>query len=93
MVDGKRVALIGYGCKLKGSRMMVCSISDDEIGSGVQIAPNIIDRVSKLYTWFRNKTYILPPPNQAFSAANGANFKCRFLISTLPAQWFEAIEN
>ncbi|KAK4550377.1 hypothetical protein LTR36_003344 [Oleoguttula mirabilis] len=56
-VDGKRVALIGYGC------------------SGVQIGPNIVDRVAKLYTWFRNKTYILPPPNQGFSAAGGANFK------------------
>ena len=65
---------------------MACSIADDEIGSGVQIAPNIIDRVSKLYTWYRNKTYILPPPNQAFSAANGANFKCRFLVFTLRAQ-------
>lgn len=51
-----------------------------ESGSGVQIAPNIIDRVSKLYTWYRNKTYILPPPNQAFSAAKGANFKCRFFV-------------
>ncbi|WPH01685.1 Hypothetical protein R9X50_00453700 [Acrodontium crateriforme] len=56
-VDGKRVALIGYGC------------------SGVQIGPNIIDRVSRLYTWFRNRTYILPPPNQAFSGPGGANFK------------------
>ncbi|KAK0265362.1 hypothetical protein LTR35_017106 [Friedmanniomyces endolithicus] len=44
--------------------------------SGVQIGPNIVDRVAKLYTWFRNKTYILPPPNQAFSAKEGANFKC-----------------
>ncbi|KAF2772117.1 DUF699-domain-containing protein [Teratosphaeria nubilosa] len=43
--------------------------------SGVQIAPNIIDQASKLYTWFRNKTYILPPPNQPFSAVDGANFK------------------
>ncbi|KAK0353916.1 hypothetical protein LTR91_008251 [Friedmanniomyces endolithicus] len=43
--------------------------------SGVQIGPNIVDRVTKLYTWFRNKTYILPPPNQAFSAKGGANFK------------------
>ncbi|TKA82739.1 hypothetical protein B0A55_01085 [Friedmanniomyces simplex] len=43
--------------------------------SGVQIGPNIVDRVAKLYTWFRNKTYILPPPNQAFSAKGGANFK------------------
>ncbi|KAF2169963.1 hypothetical protein M409DRAFT_64369 [Zasmidium cellare ATCC 36951] len=43
--------------------------------SGVQIAPNIINDVSKLYTWFRNRTYILPPPNQAFSANGGANFK------------------
>lgn len=43
--------------------------------SGVQIAPNIVDKVSKLYTWFRNKTYILPPPNQAFSASGGANFE------------------
>ena len=43
--------------------------------SGVQIGPNIVDRVSKLYTWFRNKTYILPPPNQAFSGPGGANFK------------------
>ncbi|KAK0249964.1 hypothetical protein LTS09_014844 [Friedmanniomyces endolithicus] len=43
--------------------------------SGVQIGPNIVDRVAKLYTWFRNKTYILPPPNQAFSAKEGANFK------------------
>ncbi|KAK3720821.1 hypothetical protein LTR37_003484 [Vermiconidia calcicola] len=56
-VDGKRVALIGYGC------------------SGVQIGPNIVDKVSKLYTWFRSKTYILPPPNQSFSAPGGANFK------------------
>ena len=56
-VDGKHVALVGYGC------------------SGVQIGPNIIDRVAKLYTWYRNKTYILPPPNQAFSAKDGANFK------------------
>jgi hypothetical protein len=45
-------------------------------GSGVQIIPNIIDEVSKLYTWFRNKTFVLPPPNQDFSAAGGANFKC-----------------
>lgn len=45
-------------------------------GSGVQIGPNIVDRVSKLYTWFRNKTYILPPPNQVWSAKDGANFKC-----------------
>lgn len=45
-------------------------------GSGVQIGPNIIDEVSKMYTWFRNKTYVLPPPNQRFSAVRGANFKC-----------------
>lgn len=44
-------------------------------GSGVQIGPNIIADVEKLYTWFRNKTYVLPPPNQAFSAEGGANFK------------------
>ncbi|KAK0247243.1 hypothetical protein B0A54_11929 [Friedmanniomyces endolithicus] len=43
--------------------------------SGVQIGPNIVERVTKLYTWFRNKTYILPPPNQAFSAKGGANFE------------------
>lgn len=72
--------------------MMACWIADGEIGSGVQIAPNIIDRVDKLYTWFRNKTYILPPPNQAFSAANGANFKCRLLFFTLSLQESEVIE-
>ncbi|CAK3943832.1 cyclohexanone monooxygenase [Lecanosticta acicola] len=43
--------------------------------SGVQIGPNIVNDVSKLYTWFRNKTYVLPPPNQAFSAEGGNNFK------------------
>ncbi|KXS95774.1 hypothetical protein AC578_1730 [Pseudocercospora eumusae] len=43
--------------------------------SGVQIGPNIVNDVHKLYTWFRNRTYILPPPNQAFSGKEGANFK------------------
>jgi cation diffusion facilitator CzcD-associated flavoprotein CzcO len=44
--------------------------------SGVQIAPSIIDDVSKLYTWYRNPTYILPPPYQGtFSGPKGANFK------------------
>lgn len=43
--------------------------------SGVQIGPNIVNNVSKLYSWFRNKTYVLPPPNQAFSAEGGNNFK------------------
>jgi cation diffusion facilitator CzcD-associated flavoprotein CzcO len=52
--------------------------------SGVQIGPNIINDVSKLYTWFRNKTYILPPPNQAFSAEGGANFKCRLKKLCIP---------
>lgn len=44
--------------------------------SGVQIGPNIINDVKQLYTWFRNKTYILPPPNQAYSGNEGANFQC-----------------
>jgi len=78
-VDNKRVALIGYGCKLCRYRLSdKCPADSIVLGSGVQIGPNIVDRVAKLYTWFRNRTYILPPPNQLFSGPGGANFKCMF---------------
>lgn len=30
--------------------------------TGVQLAPNILPSVSKLYTWFRNKAYMTPSP-------------------------------
>ena len=76
-VKGKRVALIGYGCaRTTGMSPQSKMRLTDGTGSGVQIAPNIIDDVESLLTWFRNKTYVLPPPAQAFSAAGGANFKC-----------------
>lgn len=81
-VKGKRVALVGYGCRYilalqKRLRYVHLSFS---VGSGVQIGPNIVADVEKLYTWFRNKTYILPPPNQPFAAEGGANFKCQMSV-------------
>ena len=39
--------------------------------SGIQLAPNIIDKVDKLYTWFRNKTYVMPPSSQGDFPGNG----------------------
>lgn len=43
--------------------------------SGVQIVPNIINDVSKLYTWFRSKLYLNPPFYGEYSAADGTNFR------------------
>ncbi|KAK4505183.1 hypothetical protein PRZ48_003146 [Zasmidium cellare] len=31
--------------------------------TGVQVAPNILPSISKLYTWFRNKAYMTPSPH------------------------------
>lgn len=43
--------------------------------SGVQIAPNILPSVSKLYTWFRSRAYMLPSPYQDLLYDNqGTNF-------------------
>jgi cation diffusion facilitator CzcD-associated flavoprotein CzcO len=42
--------------------------------SGVQILPNIYDRVSKVYTWVRNRIWITAGFAQAFAGKDGANF-------------------
>ena len=42
--------------------------------SGVQILPNIYDKVSKVYTWVRNRIWITAGFAQAFAGKDGANF-------------------
>ncbi|KAF2159954.1 hypothetical protein M409DRAFT_70703 [Zasmidium cellare ATCC 36951] len=56
---------------LKGKRVALMGYGS----SGVQLAPNILLRVSKLYTWFRGRAYMAPPPFPGFAYdVQGTNF-------------------
>ena len=51
------------GCDLTNKRVALIGAGS----SGVQILPNIYDRVSKVYTWVRNRIWITAGFAQAFS--------------------------
>ncbi len=57
---------------LDGKRVAVLGIGS----SGVQTIPNILNKVSKLYTWIRNPTWITAGFGQKYAGENGANFTC-----------------
>jgi cation diffusion facilitator CzcD-associated flavoprotein CzcO len=58
------------GCDLTNKRVALIGAGS----SGVQILPNIYDRVSKVYTWVRNRIWITAGFAQAFAGKDGANF-------------------
>lgn len=58
------------GCDLTNKRVALIGAGS----SGVQILPNIYDRVSKVYTWVRNRIWITAGFAQAFAGEDGANF-------------------
>ena len=58
------------GCDLTNKRVALIGAGS----SGVQILPNIYDRVSKVYTWVRNRIWITAGFAQAFAGIDGANF-------------------
>jgi cation diffusion facilitator CzcD-associated flavoprotein CzcO len=58
------------GCDLTNKRVALIGAGS----SGVQILPNIYDRVSEVYTWVRNRIWITAGFAQAFAGKDGANF-------------------
>jgi cation diffusion facilitator CzcD-associated flavoprotein CzcO len=58
------------GCDLTDKRVALIGAGS----SGVQILPNIYDRVSKVYAWIRNPIWITAGFAQAFAGKGGANF-------------------
>lgn len=58
---------------LHGKRVAVVGIGS----SGVQIIPNIIDKVEKLYTWVAAPTWITAGFAPKYAGPNGDNFKCK----------------
>ena len=58
------------GCDLTNKRVALIGAGS----SGVQILPNIYDRVSKVYTWVRNRIWITAGFAQAYAGKDGANF-------------------
>lgn len=56
---------------LRGKRVALLGYGS----SGVQLAPNVLPSVSKLYTWFRNRAYMLPSPYpELLYDGQGTNF-------------------
>ena len=55
---------------LKGKRVALVGAGS----SGVQILPNVYDKVEKIYTWVRTKIWITAGFAQDFAGKDGANF-------------------
>lgn len=64
---------------LDGKRVAVIGIGS----SGVQIIPNIVNQVSKLYAWVRSPTWMTAGFAQKFAGPNGQNFRCKITLHKL----------
>ncbi|POR32493.1 Uncharacterized protein TPAR_07277 [Tolypocladium paradoxum] len=57
--------------ELEGKKVAVIGVGS----SGVQVIPNIVDKVAHLYCWIRSPTWITAGFAQKYAGPNGANYK------------------
>ena len=65
--------------ELKGKKVAVIGIGS----SGVQVIPNILEKVDHLYCWIRSPTWMTAGFAQKFAGPNGANYKCEWIYQLL----------